>query len=416
MSEEEEQLVIVPVAQTGGHFVNQGSYGCIFSPPLKCKSRLPVAATASKKGAKQHSDNIAKISKSSHIVQELYAAKFFENAALAKKYFILAKLDTICKELKAPNKQPEPDIMKCDIFNPLSGSAIDYTKLWQYEMEFGGPPLYKKIPKHLTYLPAKFDFFTFMRQMLEIGTFLALNGFVHNDLHKANIVMDNDFFPRVIDFNRSFSVQQINGKLVEARFANFQPDAGHVPPEISAIDGLNEKHSISEIMEAIRNKKPEIKMIEQFLGITKLAQMREFRQFWSSSPTVQSSSWTKFYRLYWPTMDAWGIGHVLMGILTRLHGLKTFYSTPEWNHKKFIVKSVMRGLLRTSPRERIDCVEALSMYDPMNKVLLSDAGRVWLEKKHAMRQRQKVMRGGGAEDAEDTNTTFVEDDELNALF
>ena len=56
-----------------------------------------------------------------------------------------------------------------------------------------------------------------------------------------------------------------------------------------------------------------------------------------------------------------------------------------------MVKTVLRGMLRTSPRERLDCVEALAMYDPTNELVTGDDGRVWLEKKRA----QKAKRGGG---------------------
>jgi hypothetical protein len=49
------------------------------------------------------------------------------------------------------------------------------------------------------------------------------------------------------------------------------------------------------------------------------------------------------------------------------------------------VKAVLRGLLRMSPAERLDCVEALALYDPTNDLVTSSMGRTWLEKKQASR-------------------------------
>jgi hypothetical protein len=417
MSEEKnsENVVIVPFnGQSGGRLVGQGVLGCIFSPALKCKNTK----------VRHYPDTVGKVSKSSETVKEVYVERIFSKNPLSKKYLILPKADTLCKELKPIRGQTEPDIMKCNVINPASDKAEPYLKLWQYEMDFGGVPLYKKIPTQIAHLPAKFDFFKFMLQMLEIGTFLALNGFVHNDLHEGNLLVDKAFNTRLIDFNRSFAVQQINKTIVESMFAYFEPELGQIPPEISAIDGINSGYTIWEITEAIRNKKPAIRLVEQILGITKTAQMNEFRNFFSSSPTMRTNNWIKFYKLYWPAIDAWGFGHILIKVLSKLHSLKTFYDTPEWSSKKFIIKPIIRGLLRTSARERIDCVEALSMYDPTNKLLLTKAGRAWLEKKDAIRKRQGVMRGGGNDFEEndsmslydDGHPSFAQYDELNALF
>jgi hypothetical protein len=53
----------------------------------------------------------------------------------------------------------------------------------------------------------------------------------------------------------------------------------------------------------------------------------------------------------------------------------------QWKEKRPIIKEVITGLLKASPKQRLDCLEALSMYNPINSIVISKAGRTWLDKK-----------------------------------
>jgi hypothetical protein len=80
-------------------------------------------------------------------------------------------------------------------------------------------------------------------------------------------------------------------------------------------------------------------------------------------------------------VDAWALGHNLVGILRRLLLSKKFTDSEEWAKKQGVIKQVLQGLLQASPKKRIDAVEALALYDPMNDVVSSASGKAWLEKK-----------------------------------
>jgi hypothetical protein len=98
--------------------------------------------------------------------------------------------------------------------------------------------------------------------------------------------------------------------------------------------------------------------------------------------------------MYWPGVDAWAVGHNIIKILSsKLLINRQFMESAAWKTRGPILKGVLRGLLRTSPRERLDCVEALAMLDPANALLQTPAGTSWLTKRQALRARVGAMRG-----------------------
>ena len=60
----------------------------------------------------------------------------------------------------------------------------------------------------------------------------------------------------------------------------------------------------------------------------------------------------------------------------------------EWKMKKGIVIEVLKKMVHTNPKERIDCVEALSMLDPFNNII-ETYGRIWIEQR--LKQRRKTV-------------------------
>ena len=68
----------------------------------------------------------------------------------------------------------------------------------------------------------------------------------------------------------------------------------------------------------------------------------------------------------------------------------------DWRSKQALVRTVLRGMLRTSPRERLDCVEALAIYDPTNDIVTSSKGQKWLEIRQEKRRLMKEKMGVAA--------------------
>lgn len=363
--------------QAGGRLLGQGRYGCIYQPPLQCRKMI-------RGGPRPYpnTNKLGKLTETTDIAAEIGAADYFEPYPESRKYFVLPQTKTLCKP--APMEaQTEKDLNKCDALNRYGES-----EMLHYELDYGGKALHERWKAGMV-VWREFPFFEFMKRMLEIGTFLAVHGYIHNDLHSNNILINKNHVPRLIDFGRSYNSTKITNDVLMQLAAKYAPGLGQVPPESSCQDGIEEGIPLTKILEDLRTQKPGIRLAEKVLGVSRAGQIAEFKKFWETSKTAQRRDWLSFWKLYWPVVDAWSIGNILVNILEDLVYQKFFMESADWRRRAPVVKEVLRGLLRTSPRERMDCVEALAIYDPTNPLVTRAAGANWLAKK---RQRREAMR------------------------
>ena len=355
------------VVQSGGKLFNSGAYGCIFTPPLRCANRDKQAAT--KKG------KLGKLTELIDVKYEMNAAKYLGHFPESKRYFILPEVDTLCTP--APeSQQVNTAVEDCKLMH-----TDDKKDLMQFEMEFGGNTLKSSLlSTNIDAIP----FFDFMRDLLEIGAFLVLKGCVHNDMHGNNIVLDGKFKPRLIDFGRTYMHNIITPTLIGEMNVYYNPQVNQIPPEHTAQPGVGEGVPFETIMSDMYTQKMPLIHAERILGVSRKQQLAEFRSFWEESKSAGAKDWVTFFKMYWPAVDSWAIGHNLIGILRRLLLSKKFTESAEWKQKQGVVKSVLKGLLKADPRRRLDALEALAMYDPMHDLVSSDSGRAWLEKKREM--------------------------------
>jgi hypothetical protein len=91
------------------------------------------------------------------------------------------------------------------------------------------------------------------------------------------------------------------------------------------------------------------------------------------------------WKIYWPGFDAWSIGCLIMDILKSLLLLPEFTQGP-YRTKKAAVLATLRGLLNPNPRDRLDCIEALALFDP-GSAWIERFGKAWL----LTRKRQRKI-------------------------
>jgi len=352
--------------QRGGKQIAEGAFGCIFSPPLQCLNKT----------TKPQKNKLGKLTDYGDIKNEIIASKYLNQFSKSSEYCILPELNTICT--------PDLDDAKKEglLDNCQSLEESPDKKHFQFTTEYGGDTL-----KHtlLNINPSfkTLPFFNLMRQLLELGAFLVVHGFIHNDIHGNNIVLDDAFRPRLIDFGRSYTHDKITNTLIEELSADYNPGLGQIAPETTVEHGIREGIPLTTILNDIRKKKPALEWGEKILGISRSSQIEEFKQFWLHSKAAQTEDWLAFYKMYWPAMDSWAIGHNLLQILRRMNVSENFSGNQEWVEKRGIVKQVIRGLLHTSPKLRLDCLQALAIYDPMNELVSSQSGSAWLDRKKA---------------------------------
>ena len=274
--------------------------------------------------------------------------------------------------------QKNEDLDKCKVVHEHG-----MKDMMQYQLEFGGKTLKYRILSS-DFVASDFPFFDFVGRLLEVGAFIALNGFVHNDLHGNNIVFKEDNKPRLIDFGRSYVVSMLDNKLVdELSSVYYAPDLQVTPPEITAHHGVLQGVAFETILKDLFNQKQPLLQGERILGMSRTDQLRELKNFWTTSRSVQSRNWVEFYKLFWPAVDSWAIGVDIMSILRRLLLTKKFTESAEWKQKQGLIKDILRKMLQASPKKRIDAVEALALYDPANDLVTGTAGRNWLDRLEA---------------------------------
>jgi hypothetical protein len=364
----------------GGRIIGNGRYGCIFDPPLICRG--------DKAPKKYEKGMLGKLTMPDDLGPELKAERLFHSKPEARRYMILPKIDTLCKEgpegepaLETSN-QTESDLAKCPVFIK---KGMD--KMLHYQIEFGGKSLGSKLDS--TNVIRDFPFFRFMESLLEVGAYIALNGMIHNDMHFGNIVVKDDLQPRLIDFGRCYLAKDIDENMLERLEAGYDPKLLQISPETTTKDGLWEGVPFSRIMTDLYHKSS-IRYAERFFGQSRRQQVAEFKHFWNTSKCVKENDMTRLLQLYWPVIDSWSIGGLLISILHQLSLSNQFMKSEEWKRKYPVMKAVFCGLLKASPRKRLDAVEALALYAPMNRVIISSAGKAWLAKKQAQREASRL--------------------------
>jgi len=344
----------------GGKLIGQGAYGCVFQPPLLCKKKVLTG-------------KIGKITGKIDLERELHAGKLLGKIVNYKYYFLLPEDFCVPRIL---DNQEEKDLDKCKFLEKAKAE-----NLRQYTMTYGGINLNKS---------PNISFFVLMKNMLESGSLMLLNNFIHYDIHNGNVLIDKFGIPRIIDFGQSFTVDEITLETIEERWKVLTPAYSAEPPEVTfltAIDDHNNYGFEDALLELMPQKKI-LKTIEKLLGIPVKTQIGNLEKFFQSSQAFHEKDLVKFWKLYYPGFDSWAIGVLLLELLQRLIFSYEFIESSEWKLKKGIIVNILTRMLDISPKNRIDCIEALSIFDPMNDIYLQ-YGTDWTEARGKQRRIKK---------------------------
>lgn len=358
----------------GGRFLGSGTYGCAFTPPLLCK-----------KDSKKRFGKVGKITMDVLAEQEIHIANRIRKVPMARTYFLLPEPES-CK-LAPEEVQTESGIETCRNDFLAHQEDLDLTRMTQLVEPFGGTLPFYKLFDNQSLHPNQFDFFRFMRTMLEAGSTLLLAGVCHFDLHPGNMLVDKTKAVRILDFGISFSADEINDISVNGRWKRlrfgFESDASHPSihnseaPELTVMNAIRKnEYNVEEAVKLVVLGKRIFQDMETYLGMSRESSRDSLLNFWSSSEYAKKKNFVMLWKTYWPGFDSWSLGCILLDTLKSMLLLPQFTSGP-YKTKKQIVLSTLRGMLNPNPKFRLDCIEALALFDPAN-LWLSRFGYKWL--------------------------------------
>jgi len=319
------------------HFIEKGTYGCVYTPPLPCKD------SKASKGKR----TVGKIIRKQDAVFELNLTSVIEGIPDWEDYFIIQEEDR-CKSKNF--SELRKDYQKnCSIFQRANNK-----NLTQLISSYGGRTLLS------VQITSNFNFMGTLKHILTAGSLLAESGICHYDIKETNIVVDSEGMVRMIDFGSAFIGDTISeNNMWHQIYAGFLPEYEPQPPELSILDGFKEKMTIHECVPKIMAAKKVFKVIDNLFSISKSENEFRLYEFWKQQEEWKGGSWVPFFHKFWPVFDSWAVGVMFIRILNDCLMYPGFVERT-WNPNKQVIKKVMTGLLEVDPRMRLTCKEALS--------------------------------------------------------
>ncbi len=262
---------------------------------------------------------------------------------------------------------------------------------------FGGAKTLYRFMDEKGLFSKQFSFTKAMTHLLEAGSIMLLAGVSHFDLHPGNFMVDKRQNIRILDYGNAFVASEISESTLDMRWKRlrfgFEQDASHPSihnsecPELTIMNAVHQnKFTAEQAIKMTVLGKPVFKDMERYLGLPREAARDDLLTFFSTSDAAKHRNFMKLWKIYWPGFDSWSIGVILFDMFKQLLLYPGFLSG-EYKVKHVSIKATLMGLLEPNPRDRLDCIEALYLFDPGNP-WISRFGQKWLDARR--KQRSKI--------------------------
>jgi serine/threonine protein kinase len=318
-------------------YLGEGSYGCVVTPPIKCKKSKVKQANKGRK--------VGKLIRLKNAQVELSISELIKGIPGWERYFLIQEKDNC--EPSNFKEYRETYQKQCKIIDKVSDK-----ELGQLISPFGGKML------HSLALTESFNYLGSFRHMLEAVALLNRQGICHYDLHEGNILVDYNGTMRIIDYGAAFQGDQVSDESLWRHIYSFSPGYVAQPPEVSVRHGLLDSVPFAQAINTTIKDKKILEAITTVLGVKRETQWDDLYKFFREENTEDV---VKFYHSYWRKWDSWSVGVIFLKLLQKSFLLQKF-TREVWPVAGQAIRVVLKGLLEVDPRRRLTAEQALEIF------------------------------------------------------
>jgi serine/threonine protein kinase len=283
------------------------------------------------------SDYVSKAQLIKHSESEMQITKKIREIPSWRYYFIVPE-EEICN----PTVRNMDLLHKCE---PMQ--EADRTNIGIYHMKYGGVPI-----GSANIELNKFNIKFFLKHLLEAVDRLHSKNLVHADLHSGNILIDDKYIPRIIDFGQMTAMNEMDEDKILRTFYVFDEGYEQMPVECLLFSG-KKKYANTDFRVILKHTfrmRRVFKELSTILNYSIEKQIEDLTSWWIS--INQSTDPTEFWKQVAPTFDVWSVG-----VIT-LHLISKFTLWPKYKIDEDVV-NVLRKICSLNPHKRWSAKKAL---------------------------------------------------------
>jgi hypothetical protein len=334
--------------QVGGRLLGAGVYGCTFEPAPRCAGGdvfreihgMPAVGKVTTEDPRE----------------ELGAGRAIMRLPLARQYFALPTEGCV-----PATPIDDVDVRRCKIVTESPASA----RFSMLVMPSAGDQLLnwsRNAPRMAE------NYERIFVHLLEGMIIYQRAGYVHNDIHLGNLLVDPAGVARYIDFGLAFKVADVHKWDDTNLGRRFSPKHIWQAPEIHAwrmyLNGVRLVDGLRQITTA----NPEYLQIQNQFPARRTA--LDAMTIFLASPYVARHDMPAYIRQYGRRIDSWRIGICMWFLWDDLLAWPGLARTSLWERRN-IIRRVLGGLTDFDPVTRMEPAEALRILDPANRIAAS---------------------------------------------
>jgi serine/threonine protein kinase len=335
----------------GGALLGQGVSGCTFDHVPKCATGSTTKSVAGLSA-------VGKVALD--VDDELRVGKAIMSLPLAANYFALP---TSACTPKIPIE--DPDIGDCDIINDLEDENSESRVSEQYLKTLVMPNAGRTIgqwSRNHEVLAA--NFVRVWRHLLEGMMIYQKAGYIHNDIHDHNVMVDDNAVARYIDFGLAYQPANVTTMASASLGKVFKPKYTWHAPEIQAWRMVLSNTRPVSVEEIVRDGIKQFetrdyeRLEQQFPG--RLSAVQALTKYINATkPQLESDDFGTIARKYGVKFDVWRLGLIMWKLWDKLLTWKSLGGSHPIFEKSDKISHVLDGMTDFDVTTRFTPEEAM---------------------------------------------------------